>query len=68
MRNKTIFKWTMIALVLTLIIGFFVTSLCLASANGHSVVEEWQSWFGIVKENVDNVVETTKLMTMNPIM
>lgn len=38
------------AIVLIAILAFFVVSLCLASAHGNTLVAEWQTWFGIVKD------------------
>ena len=46
-----------IALVLIAILTFFVTSLCMASAHGFTVVQEWQNWFGIAQE-AENALET----------
>jgi len=50
------FKGFLIGL-LVIVAGFFITSLCLASVNNHSVVDEWKSWFP--KEEAEVVVEDT---------
>lgn len=44
--------------VLFVIVAFFVVSLILASVHGQDIVTEWQTWFGVIKDTVDNVVET----------
>lgn len=52
--------WSIIAVVVVL--GFFITSLILASVHGQDVVTEWQTWFGIAKEVEEPVVETAKFL------
>lgn len=67
MKKSTIAKLLVFALILLVITIFFVVSICLAVQNGHSLINEWQSWFGLLKENVDNIVEQAKLLTFIPI-
>lgn len=57
-------KWKIWAIVVAIAIvtGFFIVSLILASVHGQDVVTEWQTWFGIVKEVEEPVVETAKVL------
>ena len=57
-------KWKIRAIVVAIAIvtGFFIVSLILASVHGQDVVTEWQTWFGIVKEVEEPVVETAKVL------
>ena len=41
---------------------FVVVSLCLASAHGHGLVSEWQSWFGIVKTPNTDIQEAVRTL------
>ena len=34
---------------------FFITSLCMASVDNHSVIDEWKSWFP--KDQIEETVE-----------
>lgn len=44
--------------VLFVIVAFLVVSLILASVHGQDIVTEWQTWFGVIKDTADNIVET----------
>ena len=57
-------KWKIWAIFVAIVIvsGFFIVSLILASVHGQDVVTEWQTWFGIVQEVEEPVVETAKVL------
>ena len=46
-----------LALILLVAVIFVVVSLCLSGVHGVSLVEEWQSWFGI-QHQVSEAVST----------
>ncbi len=48
-KGRTIF-WSIIGFILVVAFAFIITSLIMASVHGLSLVAEWQSWFGIVKD------------------
>lgn len=59
-KKKSLGGWIALVVVAVVVIAFFVTSLCLASAHSQTVVQEWQQWFGITKqagEVIEDVVE-----------
>ena len=56
-----VLKWILGLLVIGGIVAFFVTTHVLAKQHGQSMVQEWQTWFGILKDT-EEVVETTRQM------
>lgn len=43
---------------------FMIVSLSLASAHNVPLVEEWQSWFGVVKDTVETLPETSAVINL----
>ena len=46
------FLITILCLIIS-VVGFFVTSLCLANFNDRSLKEEWESWKPVQEETVE---------------
>lgn len=44
--------WIVLCVLLTVVLSFFVASIVLAHIHDNTIVTEWQSWFGIVKNAV----------------
>ena len=59
-----------LSVFLLIVAVFFVVSAILAHVHDNTLVVEWQSWFGIIKdaveqippEETDEVVETSKIL------
>lgn len=62
-KGKTIF-WSIVGFVIIVALAFIITSLIMASVHGQSLVTEWQSWFGIVKDAAGSGTETGGTMVM----
>lgn len=43
---------------------FMIVSLALASAHSVPLVEEWQSWFGVIKDTVETLPETSAVINL----
>ena len=43
---------------------FMIVSLALASAHNVPLVEEWQSWCGVVKDAVETLPETSAVINL----
>ena len=59
------FKGFLIGL-LVLVAGFFITSLSMASVDGHSIVDEWKSWFP--QEQIEETIETEEDTTEDEVV
>lgn len=57
-KNQKSALFSVVGFVFLAILVFFVTSICLASTNDRSLIDEWKSWGGT--ENVEVVEEVTE--------
>ena len=63
-------QWVVLSVFLFIVAAFFVVSAILAHVHDNTLVVEWQSWFGIIKdaveqippEETEEVVETLMIM------
>lgn len=62
-KGKTIF-WSIVGFVIIVALVFIITSLIMASIHGVSLVAEWQSWFGIVKDAAGSGIESGGTVVM----
>ena len=48
-------QWICLGIILAIVVVFFVVSAVLAHFHDNTLVAEWQSWFGIVKDAVEQI-------------
>lgn len=59
---------SILCFLLIVAVGFMITSLSMASAHGQTLIEEWQSWFNVVKDTIETLpTEDTSAVIKMPL-
>lgn len=59
---------SILCFLLIVAVVFMITSLSMASAHGQTLIEEWQSWFNVVKDTIETLpTEDTSAVIKMPL-
>lgn len=59
---------SILCFLLIVAVVFMITSLSMASAHSQTLIEEWQSWFNVVKDTIETLpTEDTSAVIKMPL-